>query len=294
MLLNQLRAEWIKVNKNRVLTGFLVWIFPIGQMAFAVVTVLAFFVSEKSALAMAMISSHQWDLDMISVWTILTTFPFNVFGRMLPLALMAVVFAGEYEWDTWKNVIPRGKRGHLVLSKYLVVIALVMISLLLTGLASTIGHAIDHKLLNLPYTPEMNWENFVDFLVLYGQQMLLGLLSLLILAGFAALASILTRSILGAVLTGLGFAIIEPLSLALLVFLRAVTGNPDTVNAYIITPSFHLDNAYSWFLFDEPVTTSFTTLSVEIGPGLSLIVLVFWAALLTTLAMLLFQRQDIT
>jgi ABC-type transport system involved in multi-copper enzyme maturation permease subunit len=294
MMLNQLRAEWIKVNKNKTLTGFLVWIIPVGQFAFAITTILAFLVSERAALPMAMTSSHQWDLDMLGIWSGLTKFPFNVFGRLFPLAFMSVVFAGEYEWDTWKNVIPRGRRGQLILSKYIILIGLVMLSFTLAGLITATGHALDHKLLGLTYGPEFNWENFLDFLTLYSQQFLLGLLSLLILAGFAALAAILTRSILGALLAGLGFAVIEPMSLALLIFLRAVTGNQDLVNLYLITPTFHLDNAHSWFFNNQPATTAFTTFSTEIWPWLSVIVLLYWAALLTTLAVMLFQRQDIT
>ncbi|MFC1936467.1 ABC transporter permease [Chloroflexota bacterium] len=289
-----LRAEWMKVVKNRVLMGFMVWIMPVGQGAFLVISIIIALLSEESARPMALTSSHLWTMDMIMPWSMITYFPMNVFGRFLPLSFMAVVFAGEYEWDTWKNIIPRSQRARLILAKYIVLISLVAASLLVTGLIMAGGFAVNHNILDMGYGPELNWETFSDFLVDYGQQFLLGLLSLLILAGFAALAAILTRSILGGLLASLGLSVIEPMSLGLLMFIRSIINAPEIINIYVLAPSFHIDNARSWFLLDIPLAASYVPANTAISLGLSLFILAIWAFGLTGLAVFLFQRQDIT
>ena len=293
-MISLLRAETNKIIKNWVLMGFLVLIMPVGQAAFLAVLIIIALLSAESGRAMALTSSHQWTMDMIGPWSIITNFPFNVFGRFLPLAFMAVVFAGEYEWDTWKNIVPRAPRARLILAKTAVLISIVVISILLTGLISAGGFAANHKILDMDYGPALSWETFNVFLVDYSQQFLLGLLSLLILAGFAALAAILTRSILGGLLASLGFSVIEPMSLGLLMFLRSIINVPGIIKLYMLAPSFHLDNAHSWFLFDVPLAASYVPANTEISLALSLLVLVAWAFGLTGLALFLFQRQDIT
>lgn len=293
-MINLLRAELMKVIKNKVLMGFLVWLMPVGQGAFLVISIIVALVSKESGRAMALTSSHQWTLDMMGSWGMVTYFPMNIFGRFLPLAFMAVVFAGEYEWDTWKNIIPRSQRVRLILAKYIVLTALVVASIVLTGLISAGGFATNHKILEMAYGPKLTWNTFNHFLVDYGQQFLLGLLSLLILAGFAALSAILTRSILGGLLASLGLSVVEPMSLGLLLFLNSIINKPKILNLYMITPSFHIDNARSWFLHDIPLDASYVPPNIEISIGLSLLILTIWAVGPTGLAMLLFQRQDIT
>ncbi|MDH3944554.1 MAG: ABC transporter permease [Anaerolineae bacterium] len=293
-MINLLRAEWIKIVKYRVLMGFLIWLNPVGQGAFVTIAAIVALFSRESALPMAMTSSHQWTTDMMAPWAIITFFPINIIGRLLPLAFMAVVFAGEYEWDTWKNIIPRSQRVHLFLAKYAVLASLVTTSILATGLISALGFATNHKILGLDYGPEFNLETFSDFLGDYGQQLLLGLLSLLILAGVAALAAIITRSILGGLLASLGISVVEPMSLALLMFLRSIVNIPGIIKVYLMTPSFHLDNARSWFLEDLPLAATYVPDGTAISLGLSLTVLAVWAFGLTGLAAYLFQKQDIT
>jgi hypothetical protein len=293
-MVSLLLAEAMKILKHRVLMGFLVWLVPVGQAAFLAISIFVALLSKESARPMAMTSSHQWTTDMLNSWSLITLFPFNVFGRFLPLAFMAVVFAGEYEWDTWKNILHRSQRVRLVLAKYIVLTTLVVASILATSLISAVGFAANHKLLNLDYGPALNWETIRQFLVDYGQQVTLGVLSLLILAGLAALAAILTRSILGGLLASLGFSVIEPMSLGLLMFLRSIVNAPRIINLYLLAPSFHIDNARSWFLLEVPLAASYVPAGIEISLELSLVILAAWALGLTGLAVILFQRQDIT
>ena len=43
----------------------------------------------------------------------------NLFGRMFLLGFTAVTFAGEYQWGTWKNIIPRQRRSLLIMAKFI-------------------------------------------------------------------------------------------------------------------------------------------------------------------------------
>lgn len=289
-----MRAETMKVLKNRMLVGFLIFLVPIGVAVFLMISIILALVSKESGRVMAMTSSHQWSMDMISSWGLITFFPINIFGRFLPLAFMAVMFAGEYEWDTWKNIIPRTQRLYLILSKYIVLISLVVASVILTSLINAGGFAINHYILNMDYGPALNMETFADFLVMYGQHFLIGFLSIMVLAGFASLGAILTRSILGGLLASLGLSVAELMSLGLLTFLRTIFNAPEIIKLYMITPSYHIDNARSWLLLDTPLEAFYVPANTEISLWLSLILLVLWAFGLTGLAGYLFKRQDIT
>ena len=130
-MLSLLKAEWKKTTSNRMLSGFLIWIYPIGVGAFIAMMVLVSLLSESSARAMAATSSGQWTTDMLSIWLFISAFPGNIFGRMLPLAFMAVTFAGEYQWSTWKNVVPRSTRSNLILAKFVTLSSFIMLSLFL-------------------------------------------------------------------------------------------------------------------------------------------------------------------
>ena len=36
------------------------------------------------------------------------------FVRVLPIVFCAGVFAGEFSWGTWKNIVPRSRRSGLI------------------------------------------------------------------------------------------------------------------------------------------------------------------------------------
>ena len=293
-MVSLIRAEWTKAIKNYKLTSFLVWVFPVSQVAwYAIIILLGLFVSSASVEIMLM-SAGDWTKDMVGVWNLVITFPFNVFGRMLPLAFMAVVFAGEYQWSTWKNIVPRSRRWKLILAKYISLTGLLMLALILTSLISGLGQVLAHAVLDKPYGPELTGKAFFDFLTRYSEYALLGSLSLLILAGFAALSALLSRSMLGTLLIGFAFAVLEPLSLGVLGIFANLFNKPEITNLYMFTPSYHLDNALSWFTAQQPLLPPFIHFTTEFGLGASLAILAGWIALLIVVTIYIFQKQDIT
>jgi ABC-2 type transport system permease protein len=291
-MFNLFRAEWKKVVKNYKLTTFLVWIYPVGMAAFLAILLIVQLSAKSSAQGTVAPSSGQWTADMLVTWNIVSSFPANVFGRMLPLAFMAVVFAGEYQWGTWKNLVPRNRRVALILTKLAALTAIVMTALVSTSVIVGLGQGLGHKMAGLAYGPTLTGEVLADFARDYTREALLGMISLLILAAFAGSAALLTRSILGGLLFGFGFSVLEPSELWLV--LGILLSKPEIVNLYRFTPTYNLNNVRSWLVDHSalaavpPGFTAQPTLASSVG------LLALWLLGLTALAAFVFQKQDIT
>jgi ABC-2 type transport system permease protein len=104
------RAEWRKITGNRWATGCMIWIVP----ALAVLGI------ALGLLTAVLSSDFQTSLnDGPATWTqmavIAWLIPINPLGRLLLIGFTAVLFAGEYQWNTWKVIVPRSQRVPLIL-----------------------------------------------------------------------------------------------------------------------------------------------------------------------------------
>jgi hypothetical protein len=293
-MINLFRAEWKKATRNAALYAFLVGVFPIGVMVFFLLMGAIGVLSPSFAEEMATQPDNQWTIHAVSVWLMVTSFPTSTIGGILPLAFMVVVFASEYHWGTWKNLVPRNRRFALILIKFFTLSLVVMTSLALTSLLLVIGNGIMHGIAGVPYEPALGGKVLGDFACLYLREMLLAFISLLILAGFAAWSALLTRSILGGLLAGFFFSIIEPMSYFLLFMLGHSLNRPSLVNLYRFFPSYNLANLRSWLatgVAHNPNTDLFIA-----APSLAstLFLLALWVFGLMGLAVCVFERQDIT
>jgi ABC-type transport system involved in multi-copper enzyme maturation permease subunit len=288
-----LRSEWMKATKNIVLITFLIWVLPIGIIAsFGIFTITGLF-SETMRTAIEAFSSGSWTSDVLMIWSTVTTFPTNVLPRMIPLAFIAVGFAGEYQWGTWKNIIPRTKRTSLILSKFIVLVSIIVITMLISsvllGLVETIAHAVG----GLPYGPLWGAEVLKEFAPDYAGAFLIGLIAVAILGGYGAFAGIITRSILGALLLSFFFSVLDAMSFGGLLFLGSILGKPNLINLYLFTPSYNIDNMRSWFDSGSAYIPGpgFTT-----SPGIwiSIGILLIWVILLLGSSIYIFNKQDVT
>lgn len=288
-----LRAELRKLLGNPMLTGFTVWIFPVGIGAFLLIGIVLSFLLETPARAMALTSSGSWTSDATGIWRAVTAFPLNILGNLLPLAFMAVAFAGEYAWGTYRNVLPRAHRIAVLAAKTAALVLVLSTSFLVTSILTPVGFAIMRSKAGLDYGPALTGQSLADFAVRYGQELLLGVLGLLVLAGFASFAAILTRSILGGLLASFGLSVLEPMSFAGLALVSRLFDWPTVVELYRFTASYNLDNARAWFLdghaFQSPLV------EITSAPSLagSLLILIVWIALLLVASAWIFNRQDI-
>ncbi len=296
-MLNLFRAEWRKVFANYKLTSFLVWIIPIGYFAFMTVMIVLSLFSNTMQAGVDYFGSGDWTTDSLASWNMLIFFPANMFGRMLPLAFMAVVFAGEYQWRTWKNIVPRTQRWKIIVSKMAALVSLVMLSMFITALLAAIGPVTGHRIHGWEYGPSLSWDVLGDFLFATLRTALIAFISLLNIVSYAAVAAILTRSILGGLLVSFGFAILDAMSLGFLLFLRGILNKPELINLYQFTPTYNLSNLHSWLFLGKAqqfITAGSAPLTAEPPFWISSVILGAWIFGLMGSALWLFQRQEIT
>jgi ABC-type transport system involved in multi-copper enzyme maturation permease subunit len=283
------RAEWLKIAGNRRVTLFLVWIFPIVAAAVAVLLPVAVLVSTE---AHAVFGSEEgavrlWTELMSKIWSVPNTW----FGRMLLIGFATFVFAGEYQWHTWKIIVPRSRRAQLILSKFVVVGAFVLLAFALASLLLAIGTGLAVVIAGGAFGG-LGAANLADLIGDYALWIVLTILSTSVATGYAALAGLYTRSILGGVLIGLAAAMSEQFLLLGLIQLGTWLNNLQVIKWYRFVPSYNVENVTSWIKEGIPSTLLFGFSSDSLA--FSLAVLAAWCVGLAALAVLLFRRQDIT
>jgi hypothetical protein len=289
------RAEWTKIVGNRWVAGCLVWVFPVGALAFIIVAalILAAFPSARTTTGEQ--DALLWTDNTIGVWS----FPNNPLGRLLLLGFTGVVFAGEYQWGTWKNIVPRNRRVSLILVKFVTLGTIVVLSFVLMSIIWGVGWGFLMRIAGASYGPAVTSKVLTDFAGDYLLAMALAFTATIIAAGYAALAGMLTRSILGGVMVGLGVTIAESVSVFVLMIIGHFLDIPRIVNLYRLTPGYNLTNVSSWInnnvanRVEVPVTTAHKVILSD-GLPFSVVVLALWVIGLIMLTTVLFNRQDIT
>ncbi len=285
---NLFLAEWQKIIGNRMVSLALVWIFPLAAMAgAALVVLLTMSVADVRAVFASDKVVDLWSHLAPELWAL----PSSVLGRMLLIGFATLVFAGEYQWHTWKNIVPRSRRSGLILSKYLTVGVSILLSFGSAIAILALGTAVATALAGGPLA-QWSDDALVDLARGFCLRAMLTLVSILIVTGFAALASIYTRSILGGVMIGLAVAIVE--QFALMVLGQVATWLQDfrVLKVYRLTPTYNLANAASWLNSGHPDPLlsglAFDSLAFSVGTLLA------WGLGLVALTSVLFQRQDIS
>lgn len=296
MMWNLYRAEIEKIVGNRWTTGFLLWIFPVGAAGVMVVISLLALLIDDFGKNFFYGGPPLWTEAMVGVWG----FPTNTLGQMFLIGLTAVTFAGEYQWGTWKNIVPRHQRIALIGVKFLALGTLVVFSFALMSLIIGVGMGVVASISGLSYGPALSVEVLAAFLKDYGLQASVAFITVLITAVYAALAAMFMRSILGGVLVGLGIVIIEPVTAFLLMPLSTLLEWPWLLQLVRFTPSYNVNNVVSWVQNDAPnlMATTFFDAQGLTPPadsiGFSLAVLAVWVTLGIGLIVWLFERQDIS
>lgn len=291
-MLNLLRAEVQKVIGNGMLTSFTLWVWPVGAFAFVAVMVLFSVATPPDNVIFAV---TPWDQSMPAMWSNLTGFPGSVLARLFPISFLAVFFAAEYDWGTWKNIVPRRRRPLLMFSKVLVLSTLVVLSFAAASLVWGVGMGVFAAVSGQTYGPALTAEVLNDFVPLYLFEAALAFGTTLVLAGFCALAALLTRTIVGGLVLGLAMSTIESVSGLILAWVAAIFGDPALVDWFALTPSYSVDNLRSWYHANTALTPEFVPgFTNQLTVGGSVFVFAMWILGLLALSILIFQRQDIT
>ena len=196
----------------------------------------------------------------------------------------ATLFGGEYRWETWRLILPRARRLTQLSAKIIVYLGASGLSLLLTSLAIFAAGLIVAIVKDRTLVGAIDGDEAMTALASFG----IGWLRLIQAGALAALAGVLTRSIMAALLVPLGIGIAQGI-------LQAITTNgvpPSGMEAWqpLAMPALAGD-----LLAGALQSVDFSGLGVPEGMvQLSLLSFVIWIGVGFGGAMLLFLRQDLS
>lgn len=275
-------AEALKLRRHRA-TWLMVWIFPI-VVALVTVAVLLYHAVAGAPAPSPDKGAAAWIADN----TLLLRFPASSAGRSLTAGFAALVFAGEYGWNTWKLIVPARRRWQLIAAKWAVTfgfVAAAMIAADLIGLAATgieiaRGDAV-------PTGVTTGAVAFAHFRA--GAFALVPIASTI---AFAAMFAILTRSLLAAVILSFALLIVEGLlPIAAIYFYPRAPGLIELLVQAL--PFYNLANTAVW--------AKGAGMKLMLGPGetvamslaASLAVIGAWIAATAAVTLARFSRQDL-
>jgi ABC-2 type transport system permease protein len=282
------RAEWCKIAGNRMVTLFMIWIFPLAAAAGAIALCVLALASPmgRTLFRSGALVIELWTQIIPEIWNLPNSWP----GRMLLVGFAAFVFAGEYQWHTWKNLIPRNQRPALILAKFVVVAVFVLLAFLSATAILSLGMGLAMGLAGGTPT-SLPSDRLAGLVTDSALQAVVILLSTTIAAGYAALAGMYTRSILGGVLVGLGATGGEQFLLLALAQIAGWLKEPRMLELYRLAPSYNVANAVSWINDGSPTVMLFGVAADSLAYSLAL--LASWVLVLILLTVLVFRRQDI-
>jgi ABC-type transport system involved in multi-copper enzyme maturation permease subunit len=203
---------------------------------------------------------------------------------------VAVVFAGEYGWNTWKLIVPHRRRPSLIAAKYALIIILFALSFTLTAALTTALNLADGALTGDPVPDGVTAAALWD---MHSKAALAAISPLLVTIGYASVAAILTRSTIAALVISIVLTTVEQL---IFNFGPPLTAQFPAIvwPLYHVLPGHHLANLTEAirdgaslrqeFLDGRVVDMSWTT---------SLGILAAWIAALFGATFAAFGRQDI-
>jgi ABC-2 type transport system permease protein len=199
------------------------------------------------------------------------------------LIAAGILFGGEYRWETWRLLAPRSSRANLLGAKFLTFAAGAAFTVLAIGaaapLTSLLNTMVNHT--------QLTWSggSALAFLVTFLEQFLISWAQLLQVGAVAALAAVVTRSILAAVIAPIVLGVVQ----------AALTNMPQGDSLH---PS-------PWRLLELPglsadMLRAFLNRGllshVTIDPGVATqaaISLLGWIVIAMTVALVTFRRQDL-
>jgi ABC-type transport system involved in multi-copper enzyme maturation permease subunit len=288
MIRNLFRAEWQKLAGHRWAAGLLIWLFPVGAAALMIIGLLVAFFSPDTVANLGL-PVAEWPAQMVNFWQISS----NPLARLMLMGFAAVTFGGEYQWQTWKNVVPRQSRTALVLVKFVTLGLFITISFGVASLVWGLGLLAIAALTGGDTSLLPAYSSWADFLASYGITAVVSFAAVMIAVSYAVIGALLTRTVLGAAIVGFTATMMEELSPLFVLILQRVTGWDAALDLYRLTPTFTLSNIGSW-LSDGRAFTLPGFDYTPAGLGFSVLVLIGWLLGLLLVATLIFQRQDIT
>ncbi|HEY0112257.1 MAG TPA: hypothetical protein VGB59_03800 [Allosphingosinicella sp.] len=280
-MLEALSAEALKMRTHKA-TWFLVWMFPIALTIIMLIAI----VSGGAGAAPPGQTAADWIENTSIIWFV----PNNAVGRYLISAFVAVMFAGEYGWNTWKLIVPHRRRTSLIGAKYALTIILFSISFVLTAAITTGLTFLNDVVTDSPLPAGVGAATLLDA---HSKAALAALAPVLIAIGYASLAAVLSRSTIAALVIAIVATSVEQLIFnfgpQLSVHFASVVWP-----LYHALPGHHIANLAEWIREGAALKREFPGGHVvSIAWTTSAAVLIAWIAALWGGTLAAFKRQDI-
>ncbi|MDX2077300.1 MAG: ABC transporter permease [bacterium] len=285
------RAEWLKLAGNRWAVTFLVWIFPISALFLSVgAVVIALFARAGSPETLQDMGQFltTWQGGFLSAWM----FPNSEIGRFTIIIFTAIVFAGEYQHGTWKNLITRRPRWVIMLNKFFTLAVFITIAFIMMSVFVGIGSIILAQIVRHDMGV-FNGNTLGKFIRDISTQMALTLVITFIATGYTALAAMYTKNIIGTIFTSLLITLGEP-SVLLLISLGRSLLHIDLFPLFLLTPTYNFSSIRNAEMGYETFIPLAPEGFVPFSVGVSWLILIGWIVFLIALSIRNFIRQDIT
>jgi ABC-type transport system involved in multi-copper enzyme maturation permease subunit len=280
-MLDAISAEAMKFRRHRATWG-LVWIWPIG-VTLLLSLAIAIQVAKGEVGRPETVAG--WIDDAADFWQVAA----EPMGRYLICAFVAVVFAGEYGWNTWKLIVPHRARSSLIAAKYVVALALLICGFTLGALLFNLLNWLKDLATGTPIPAGITAG---ALLKAHGLAFLAALGPIMFSVAYTSLAAILTRSTIAALVVGLVVTTLERLFRYFAPMLEPHA--PGLIGLlYQLLPGYHLANLGSWLTEGHALTVAFPSGPFSMTPSASLAILAAWTIGLVALTFRVFRRQDI-
>jgi ABC-2 type transport system permease protein len=188
----------------------------------------------------------------------------------------AILFAGEYRWETWRAILLRTDRTAIMIAKLLLFALAASVSILASGAGRFLVGLYDAMLTGQADAPSEPW---LGLLTGFGG----ALLQLMLTGALVMLVSVLSRSLMA--------AIVAPLVILVAIDLTAIRFRIETGELWLAAlPNFagRAIHESGLLLLGEP-----DAIGVHLAvPGA--IAMMLWTAVLAIFAIVVFQRQDLS
>ena len=283
-MLDAISAETLKFTRHRATWG-LVWIWPIGVLVIGMIAIGVGLAQGGGGGSRPEANADTWIATATGFWNV----PAHAFGRYLIGAFIAVVFAGEYAWNTWKLIVPHRARSTLIAAKYFGALALLVIGF---ALAAFLFNSVSWLVDLATNDPVPSGVTAGALLRAHGIGALAAVAPVLVTVAYVSLAAVLTRSSVAALVIGLVVTTVDQVFRGLAPMLEPYA--PLLVNLlYPVMPGYHTANIGNWLATGQVVEVPFAAGPFSTSAGVSLGVSAAWTLALVALTFWSFRRQDI-
>ncbi|MEZ6030642.1 MAG: hypothetical protein R3C46_12945 [Hyphomonadaceae bacterium] len=270
MIANALGAELYKLSRN---TWSLFWAFGFMPVFALASGLLEQAYTHFTAGDLIPYASPLWES-----FSGFATFSVSIF-QICGIAGAAIIFAGEYRWETWRAMLTRNDRLPVMLAKLLTFALAITVSLVLCALARFIVGLVDAAL-----THDASWPRADAGGIALGHLLAFTatFMQMMVTASFVMLVSVITRTMTA--------GIVATLLVLFACEIASIRGNAGGDPIWVLFPNIAAEGIRQ--AGRATMGDPDTLLSAFAMPGAA--ALVMWFVLLTTAALTLFLRQDLS